>query len=258
MNNLPQDDKSFIQDMGMSQVPQNNFNYNQNTNSSNVHTLTIGPEKQVFDLNGASNYFSINVTAQSRDNTPFMAVIASQNMIERQSDSLEFQNVTDGIFSGDITYDRGPHQSFFLVLKTTDKNIDGIPIDISLVKREISNNQLPHVPAVTTEPKKVTTHRPVVDKMRDPPPPPKRRKFKWLLIFIIIIVILIAGWYFFGRKKMKGLKKGNKSNIDNVGAIPDVDNVLSPPENLPNINVTDNIPKSGKDIDSLLSKLEKM
>ena len=94
-------------------------------------TYTLGPMKQLIDLNGDITNFDLTFTVTSQDGSPFELLVVDQTTLD-SNPSLEYKNA-EGTMSGNIVSDKGVYQNYFLILKSDTENKCDVTIEIEKI-----------------------------------------------------------------------------------------------------------------------------
>ena len=150
-------------------------------------TYTLGPIKQLVDLNGDTTNFDLTFSVTSKDGAEFYAVVVDQTTLDNDPNP-EYKKAP-GTISGNIVADKGIYQNYFLLLKSEK------PCECEVV---IELKEIPKRAQPVQQPRKQV--------QQTPPPPivvsPKKKSINWKLI---LLVLAVGGGllYFFYIKKKK-------------------------------------------------------
>ena len=146
---------------------------------------TLGPIKQLIDLNGTLVNFHLEFTIKS-DGKVFEAVVVTQRQLDNDP-NIQYKMSSEGVLTGTITYDRNEHQNFLLLLKSTD--VVDVDVDVKIHPIPPAVVPLAVVPQKPAEPSKSS----IVTFLET---------WKWPIIYFILLCI--AGYlvynYMYGTK----------------------------------------------------------
>lgn len=188
-------------------------------------TYTLGPMKQLIDLNGDITNFDLTFTATSQDGSPFELLVVDQTTLD-SNPSLEYKKA-EGTMSGNIVSDKGVYQNYFLLLKSDSKNECDVTIEIKEIPQKVP---LP--------PKKQQAPKPL-QRLQKP-----KSNINWFVVLAFVIGLCVLLLYFYG----------NKSSSTNTPS--------SLPETLPDSSPTTsedfNLGKSSLSNTNLVERLKKL
>lgn len=121
---------------------------------------TIGEIKQLIELNGNLVNFNLEFVVKSLNGEPFKAVVMSDEELN-SGEEIKFQNVDEGIISGNLVNENNIHRVYFLVLKADST----IQCEVSIVSTEIPGKDLPVYHPTQNEP--MVSHHVFTDKQSD-------------------------------------------------------------------------------------------
>lgn len=90
-------------------------------NQDKEFEYTLGPVRQIIDLNGSMVNFSATFQVISKSNKPFEYIVADQNEMEN---SPALNTAQDGAVSGTVSNNDGKQRTFYLILRSTEDNND--------------------------------------------------------------------------------------------------------------------------------------
>jgi uncharacterized membrane protein len=168
--------------------------------------------KTLIDLNGDVINFHLNFHVSSVNNSPFEMLITDQRTMNME-ESLQYQSINEGEISGEMSWDRNSHQSFYMILRSNE------PTEI-IVELELT----PIEPSKTEYGGQVVEKKDVKQQTET--------KYSFYLIVLVVCIIIGAMIYFnqngdtglssvskiySGPKKsiLSNLKQANSSDVVN-------------------------------------------
>jgi len=107
---------------------------------------TLGPIKQLIDINGPLLSFKSSFSIKSSNGKQFEGVVVSQTQLDNDP-SIQYKKSNEqGEFRGEITYDKGEYQSFYLLLKA----VEAVEVDVTINTIEIPSQ--PNPPSIPPPP----------------------------------------------------------------------------------------------------------
>jgi hypothetical protein len=139
---------------------------------------TISTIKQLIDINKNTVNFKCNFAIVSTDSKPFQAIVVTQSILDT-SDKLDFEQVTDGNFSGEILVNQNIYDNYFIVMKAAEPTSVEVVIDF-----EALPDYIPQGKGVELEKSSWT---------------PANKKH--IMMFIGTIILLAIIWYYYSRQE---------------------------------------------------------
>lgn len=137
----------------------------------------LGPIKQLIDVNGSLTSFKSTFFVKNSDKKPFEGVVVSQTQLDNDS-SIEYKQSNDkGEFRGEITYDKGEYQSFYLLLKAAEAV--EVEVDINTVEIPPAEILLPNPTPVVPSPSTWKSYIPTI---------------AWAIVGLTVVYYIWSNW----------------------------------------------------------------
>ena len=240
-----------------------------------LQTYTITQQQKLIDLNGPSQYFTINFHVKSHDGKPFKALVIDEKTLNSNS-VLEHKIAENGQIGGTISNNDGPHQSFYLVLKSDEETPRQVDVtiqkqEIQKQEQQINSNQLENN-SINIEKQKQQQQQQQQQLLSNnnfsnqstTNNNLKKNIFNWkiIIIILVVIVILFLCWNFWGKDYFhtKFNKKINNLQTENPTMITSSDNINSLPlsQSSQSSQISDSQQISLEKTSNLLSRMNKL
>jgi len=226
--------------------------------STTTTTYNVNQIKQLIELNGGLTNFSADFVIESKNFSPFKALIISETELN-SGNPIVYQEVKDGKIDGNITNDRGVHDSYFILLKSDEPtecqvtiNLKEVPINQEIIRyqeelalqeqnrlEQERNRQIEEERQRQFEEHKRQQEEEYFKKNKDEIVKEnfesKKKKIKnsknkinWFLILGIFALIGVGIWLFMKKKKPEPLIE-NKINLSPITTIKNIEPVVELP-----------------------------
>lgn len=184
-------------------------------------TYTLGPMKQLVDLNGDITNFDLTFNVTSKNGSEFDAVVIDQTTLDNNPNP-EYKKARGNI-SGNIVADKGVYQNYFLLLRADKPCECDVTIDIKEIPKRTENLQSNGA-----------------EKMSSLLPPKRPSSINWKMILLFIVVVgggLLLFYYSKKKTDDVGQKVGDKfigelvpeSVAQKIEPSPKLDTIISTP-----------------------------
>ncbi len=89
---------------------------------------TISTVKQLIDINKSTTNFKCKFSIVSNDSKPFQAVVVTQSLLDK-SERIELEQVSNGMFSGDILVNQNIYDNYFIIMKASEPTSVEVDVD---------------------------------------------------------------------------------------------------------------------------------
>ena len=216
--------------------------------STTTKTYKVNQIKQLIELNGSLTNFSADFIIESKNFTPFKALIISETDLN-SGNPIVYQEVKDGKINGNITNDKGVHESYFILLKsdvptecqvTINLNEVLLNSDIIRYQEELDKQKIDEERRLEFNKHKKLQEDEYLKKNKKKSTG-KNNKFKinWIFILGLVVLVCVGIWFFIKKKKQPLIN--TVKNIESINEIPSAPLL----ENLPPAPLLDNLPDRG-------------
>lgn len=225
-----------------------------NKMSTTTKTYNVNQIKQLIELNGNLTNFSADFLIESKNFTPFKALVISETDLN-SGNPITYQEVKDGKINGNITNDKGVHDSYFILLKSDEPtecqvtiNLQEVPLnpDIIRYQEELAIQQKESERQQFEEHKRqqeeeyLKRNKKIKENFEGKKKNTANSKSnsKWFF-YLLIGGLICAGIYFLMKKKKKPLVE-NKVSLSPITVVKNIEPVVE----LPQVPVLENpLPK---------------
>lgn len=166
---------------------------------------TLNEFKQLIDLNGNIINFDLTFKVISKNNVPFIAAVATQEMLDSDA-QIDFKDAP-GELQANIIANSNIYQNYFLILKAKDNVCD---VNVQIFIKEIE-------PAIEQKP--MQRHKRHVNS--DPYQLHNKKDSMFNMNYLVLLLVGIFIVYFYFTLNNKGsVNTGVQLNIPNMPAVP--------------------------------------